>query len=106
MRTLRRLSVSYTRSRTLASDTRTSSVAAGLVDRVRESRRVRAQRLDRVGALPRHAEVVATEMAVRRSLPVDRPHQVHVRDDRSRPQVEMTVHELEQLPLRHRARAE
>src|SRR6267143_3068657 len=99
IRTFRRLSVSCTWSRRLASGTRAEPSRCELVDRAGEHRRVRAQRIDLVGQLPGHAEIVAAEMAIGGGRPVDRPHQVHVGDDRRRPQVEVAAHQLEELSL-------
>src|SRR5436309_8394836 len=75
-------------------------------DRARAYGRVRAQCLDLVGQLPRHAEIVTSEVPVSRGGQIDRAAQVHAIDDRPRPQVEMPAHEREQLVLGHASRAE
>src|SRR5438309_4624877 len=67
---------------------------------------VRAQRLDFVGGLPRHSEVIATKVPVGGGLAVDRAQEVHVRYDRAGPQVEVAADQREQLVFRLRARAE
>src|SRR5947209_4431887 len=72
-RTFRLVSVSWTRSARLVSGTGGPTTATRLIDRARENRRVGAQRIDPVHVLPRHAQVVATEVAVGSGRPVDRP---------------------------------
>src|ERR1019366_5044147 len=72
----------------------------------RADRSVGPHRLGLVGHLPGNAEIVPTEVAVRRGGPVDGPLQVHVRDDRPGTQVKVPVHQLQQLHLRHRGGAE
>ena len=52
------------------------------------------ERLGLVGPLPREVAVVAAEVAVRRGLRVDRPHEVEVADDRAGPEVEVLADEL------------
>src|SRR5216684_5857445 len=66
-------------------------------DRARAYGCVRAQGLDLVGQLPRHAEIVTSEVPVGRGGQIDRATQVHAVDDRPRPQVEMPAHKREQL---------
>src|SRR5256714_8521603 len=68
--------------------------------------RVAAQRVDLVGQLPRHAQVVAAKVPVSCGRAVDRSQQVHVGDDRARPQVEVAPDELQQLLLRLLPRSE
>src|SRR5713101_2258887 len=58
---------------------------------------VRAQSFDLVGQLPRHAEVVTSEMPISRGRQIDRAAQVHAVDDRPGPEVEMPAYEAEQL---------
>ncbi len=54
----------------------------------RQPRAAAAELVDAVDALPRQVEVVTPEVAVGGGLPVDRPAQVEVADDRAGPQVE------------------
>src|ERR1700681_2525722 len=67
--------------------------------------RVGAQCLDPVGQLPGHPQIVATEMPVGGRLLVDGPQELHVRDDRAGPQVEVAADQLEELGLRDRSGA-
>jgi|SRR4249919_1675211 len=48
-----------------------------------------AERICLVGALPREVAVVASKVAVRGCLRVDRPLEIEIAEDRARPQVEV-----------------
>src|SRR6058998_747815 len=100
---LRARGVTATFRRVSVSRTRSSAVALALT---RCDGGVGAQRLDLVRLLPRHPQVVATEVPVRRRRPVDRPQQVHVGDDRAGPKVEVASYQSQQLLLRLAAGAE
>src|SRR5437764_14406213 len=65
-------------------------------DRARAYGCVRAQSLDLVGELPRHAEIVTPEVPIGRGGQIDRAAQVHAVDDRARPPVEMPAYEVGQ----------
>src|SRR5690606_31191881 len=66
----------------------------------------RAQLVGAVGLLPREVGQLATEVAVRRRLGVDRTQQVQVADDGSGTQVEDLEHGLLDLLVGHHAGAE
>src|SRR5207249_11291074 len=63
-------------------------------DRARAYGCIRAQSLDLVGELPRHAEIVTPEVPIGRGGQIDRAAQVHAVDARARPQVEMPAYEV------------
>src|SRR6185312_12722150 len=62
-----------------------------------------AQRLDLVGRFPGEFGLVAAEMAVRCGLAIDRAQKIEHPDDALRTQVEVRVHELDDVRIRDAA---